>query len=350
MKTQLLEDIGENASLSLAPATTGGNPKAGKEVQTLAPAGNTEPAGEPPISTTQQPVQRPAPLELHSVFEEIAALEAQFVPPAQQHEPGIAPAEPRHEISTSPAEPLLKPAAPPAEPTPVPDAMQSPTVPQDPLFDFTLPSPAYQAADPFTRPPTGLTRSRQRYLLWGACVLSGALLILGGRWLYQERNDAGALALIAGEAKEVPQAVAPAVPASRPLPAVPPLVLLEPDPSPATRLEPTLPSTAGRVEPQAPPKPDAVAEQEPASPLPTPSSRRTREQSAAAAEPARERSKREPVRQPVRASAIGTERPSGQDTTMTATLKACREHGYGAAECVKRACSLTRYGFACRGR
>lgn len=378
MKTQLLEDIGQNAGVSLAPVNIAGIPKADKKVQTLAPA------GEPP-----------APLELHSVFEEIAALEAQLVPPGLQHEPSIAPAEPPNEIPGSPAAPLhklavppaarlLRPVArpaeplhqaaiPPAEPTLVPDPMQSPTVPRDPLFDFTPPAPAYQAADPFTRPPAVLTRSRQRYLLWGACVLSGVLLILGGRSVYQERNDAGALALIADEAKTEPQAakavkraaisasesnqapdgdvtMAPAVPASRPSPGVPPLVLLEPDPSTATRPEPPPPSVTDRAEPRTPPRPEPVAEQAPASPSPKPSSQKARVQSDAAAKPAREASKRESVRQYVRAPAIVAKSPSGQDTSMTATLKACRERGYGAAQCVKQGCSMTTYGFVCRGR
>jgi hypothetical protein len=242
------------------------------------------------------------------------------------------------------------------------------------LFDFTPISPAQQAADPFTRTPTGLTRSRKRYLLWAACVLSGALLVQGGRWLYQERNDAGSLAHTAEEAREKPQvdtavkrAMAPqeltpgpgsapsgtpAVPARRPLPNVPPLVMLEPE-STDTELEQTPPSVAGRVERQTAPKPDPVAEQAPAAPLPKQSSRTVRKQSEAAARPATERVKRDSARQVARASVIEAERPAARDTrdtTMAATLKACREHGYHAAQCVKRGCEVTQYGFVCRGR
>jgi hypothetical protein len=296
------------------------------------------------------------------------------VAPTRQHEPVIAAAEPQHALPAPPVEPLHKPAVSPAEPTLAPSPTQTGTAPQDPLFDFTPPSPAHQAADPFTRAPTGPTRSRQRYLLWGACLLSAALLIQGGRWLYQERNDAGSLALGANQATEKPraeqamkrQAIAakesglepggdvpatPAVSASRPLPAAPPpLVMLEPDPPAATGLEHRRPSVAGGVERRTPPRPEPVAQHGPVPPLPKPSSRMAHEQSKAAAERPREGRERKPVRQIARASAIRTEEPSVRETAMEATLRACREHGYHAAQCIKRACSVTEYGFVCRGR
>jgi hypothetical protein len=205
-------------------------------------------------------------------------------------------------------------------------------------------------------------------------VLSGALLIQGGRWLYQERHDTGALALIAAEAKEAsrvdepvlqravaarestlePDAgvrVPPAVPASSPVPAAPPpLVMLEPDPPAAIKTDQPASAVASRVERRMAPARKHAAQQEPASPLPKRSSRVARKPSDAAVEPAKERGKRTPVRQLARASAVGTERPSERDTSMAATLRACREHGYHATQCIKRGCSVTAYGFACRGR
>jgi hypothetical protein len=468
MKTQLLEDIAENTPLSFAPSKIVGDSKANKEVHKTAPPQNAEPAKSrsapgvwrqkpaeaPPLSPPEQPDHQPTPVELNTVFEEIAALEAQFVPPSRQpapaiapvepsHEsapaepvrkpavpqaatlaphseiaaleaqivppsqqpaPAIAPVEPSHEPPPARAEPVRKPAVPPAatlapnwkiaaleaqfvpprqqpapaiapveprhEPPPAPAepvrkpavplaaatlssiSTQGPAAPRDPLFDLT-PWSAPQTTDPFTPAPTGLTRSRQRYLLLAAGVLSGVLLILGGQWFYQERNDAQALALVANQTKEKPQtdktmeqpAVAAkelepepdsrtrptsAAPASEPAPAPPPLVMLE-------------------REPVAEPEP--VAERAPATPLPKPSSsRRAREQSGAAVGPARKKSEREPVRQVARASGVAAEKPPARDSSMDATLKACRERGYDAAQCVKRACSMTRYGFVCRGR
>jgi hypothetical protein len=84
--------------------------------------------------------------------------------------------------------------------------------------------------------------------------------------------------------------------------------------------------------------------------LPKPALRKAQAPSRTAAEPAKEKRKREPVRQLAQASAVAPGRPAEPDTSMEALLKACREHGYHATQCVRRGCSLTQYGFACRGR
>ena len=176
-------------------------------------------------------------------------------------------------------------------------------------------------------------------MLWGSCVLLGALLIQAGWWLYEQHKDAGSLALVADELKAEPQlekavkrrthgakefmlgpdgevGVAPAVPVSSPSPsprasqAVPPLVLLDPEP---------------------------VAQPAHAAPLPKPVHRS--ERLVATSKPVR--AKVEPVPQ--------RENKAEPESTMSATLKACREHGYHAAQCVERKCSVTKYGFVCRG-
>jgi len=305
------------------------------------------------------------------------------MPPGQQHEPGSAAAGPEHALPASPAESprqpdiplaesLHRPAIPPAEARPAPHPAHSAAAPQELRFDFTPPPQARQAANPFTPAPT---RSRQRYLVWTACLFSGALLVLGGRWLYQERNDARSLALIADEARAQPRSarvdtaakppamaaqgtapepeeaarVAPAMPASRPSPAVPPLVMLEPEPPAARPPEQPSPSASQTVPPVTPP-PELAKEQGAAAPSPKPSSRTARARSDAVARPAKEKAKREPPRQLARASAPAKERPPARDTSMAATLKACREHGYHATQCIKQDCSVTQYGFVCRGQ
>jgi hypothetical protein len=391
MKTQLLEDIGQSTTLFLAPSNIAGNPEVANEVLTLAPAGKAQPsrpryalgvwrharAAEAQVSTTQQSDQQPPPLDLNNVFEELAALEAQYVPPLRQHEPAMAPAGLQHALPASPAELLHEPAIPPAGPTLGPDPTDTATTPRDPVFDFTLPAPELPAAkNPFTRPPAGATRSRQRYFLWGACLLSCALLVLGGRWLYQERKDDGSFALSANDAKgksQVDKAVQgpaiaaqastpgsagdarlkstePAEPAPRPASSVPPLVYLEADPPPPAKAGQPASRVAAQAKPRTAPKPAPAADQGPASPLPKRSPQKARERSEAAARRATAKVERAPARQLARASAVGTGTQSGQDTSKEATLKACREHGYQAAQCIKRACSVTEYGFVCRGR
>lgn len=329
MKTQLLEDIGQSATLSLVPSGRVSDSAADKEPHNIAPAPaatpakprsasgvwRQKPAGEAMVLATQQADQQSA--------EPIAAVEAQPVLPGPVHEEAI----------------------PPAEPTPAANA--SP----DPLFDFTPGVPTTPAPD-LVRRETWFERSGPRFLLWGACVLAGALFIQAGLWLYEERKDASALALVAGELKAEPQVdkavdkavgkavkqrtiaakefvldpdgemrVMPAAPASSPTPPprtaprVPPLVLLEPAPATDTKVAPK----AVRERLQEPSKPERVAQ-------------------------------RAPERQLARTPVMPAERKTEQDAAMAATLKACRENGYHAAQCVKHRCSMTRYGFVCRGK
>ena len=357
MKTQLLEDIGQSAPLSLTPTLVVGNSTAAKAVpepvaQEKPPARaragrgvwRQKPADEPAPAPAHVPDPQPTPLDLHDVFDEIAALEAQYVHPERQDVPGIAPAV---------FEELAPPPAAPAPP--------------EPVFDFTPPAPARQSDNPFA--PAAPTRSRQRYLLWGAGLLATSLLLLGGRWVVQERSDSAALARITDAASPKPfiaNAVPPPVPApmkitaapveavatpTLPPSSVPPLVMLEPDP-PAAKPEPR-PAPAPAPDKVARPKPrklDAAPKQATASSLPKRASRPARTPPHAASKPATKTAAREPVRQLARASAIERERAAGPEMSVAATLKACRERGYHATQCVKRGCSVTEYGFACRGR
>jgi len=126
--------------------------------------------------------------------------------------------------------------------------------------------------------------------------------------------------------------------------------MLEPDPPPVVKPEPLPTLAAAKRAPVTAPKTVRAAKQAAATPLPKPSIRKMRERSVAPAAPAKERRQRDPVRQVARASTAGTERASTPDDPMAARLKACREHGYHAAQCIKRQCSVGTYGFACRGR
>jgi len=365
MKTQLLEDIGENAPLSLTPPVKAGQPITGSTTQNLPPERSA-----PAVADTPQPAQAAAPdLDLDSVFDEIAALEAQYVAPVPNHEPVLEPTEPAR---SAPDDALpLKPAMAPAGSAPSLDPAHGATVPRDPVFDFTLPLPEPQAAGPqaaapFTPAPNWSARPRRRPLLWVAGLLSAALLVGGGWWLYEEHQLAGSLALVADGAKEtvvVPTAVEestvgtnhmdaapPAAPASNPAPAVPPLVMLEPEAPAAAKAEPSPQAPAEQEQAGTASGSEADAARSAAFPLPKSLSRAAREEAAASAKTAPRKARPEPVRQLARASAVQAERPATGEGAMTALLRACREHGYHAAQCVKQGCSLTQYGFACRGR
>lgn len=351
MKTQLLEDIGQSTTLHLVPSGGVSNSRSHKGGQDLGQARaatpirprsaagvwRQKPADEPVVLATHQLDQQPLP-DAPTLSELIAAVEAQLMLSQPVHEAAI----------------------PPAEPTPAVSATQSEPAPQDPVPDFIPPSSTPPAPDLFRREPSWFERSGRRYLMWGSCVLAGALVIQAGLWFYDERKEASALALVADELKADPQVdkvrTAPTEPASLPgpvprtAPTVAPLVLLQPEPKAGTKVEPTAALAADRKELQAPPKPEQSAEQTPAAPLPKGDGQTEREQLVAAATPEQARVERAPDRQLARPPLAQAERKTDTASPMAATLKACREHGYDAAQCVKRACSVTKYGFFCRGK
>lgn len=351
--------------------------------------------------------------ELDRLVEELAALEAQLAPPGERQEPALAPAAIGAEPAIPSLAPTPQPATHPSEPDPMPMPLRGAAAPREPSFDFTPPTrqsaepfiaeplaaqPSLTeapAAEPFTPAARGSWRAGPRYLAWAACLLAAVLLVVGGRWWYQERRDAGALAAIAGATKEEPRpvqglaspapvaqesareagvdaAAAPPTAARRPSTPVPPLVMLEEQPGvPVKREQPAQAAAAVQAPsaapaPAAPVKPAAVVKEAPpaSSPKPksqtppkpkaqTPAKPKTQtppKPSRAAAVPAKETRQREPVRQVARASAAPKEAPLGAEDSLSETLKACRAHGYHATQCIKQGCSMTKYGFACRGR
>ena len=368
MKTQLLEDIGQSATLSLVPSGRVSNStshdvvhdvaQSRAVVQDIAHARPATPArprsasgvwrqkpDREPIVPAIQPPDPPQPLEELPAIEPITAVAPLHV---------LAPLVNDAPVSS-------------AEPTLGESATQNVLAPSGPVFDFTQPSPITSAPDVFKREPTWLERSGSRYLLRGSCALAGALVIGGGLWLYEDRKAASALALVADEMKAEPPVdkavnrraiavkeftlgpdgevqVAPPARAStagtlsQTALAVPPLVLLESKPAPDVPVQPT----AAVKEPSPLPKPERVVQQAPPAPLPKRVRQAEREQIVAATKPVRARVERAPV--------IRAETKLAADAGMAATLKACKAYGYNAAQCVKRACSVTKYGFVCRGR
>lgn len=380
MKTQLLEDIGQSATLSLVPSGRVSNSTSHdvvhdiaqsrsvvQEIAQVRPATLARPRSASGVwrqkpnreaaVTAIQPPDHPQPLEEPPSIEPIAAVAALHVLPPLSHDAPLSSAEPTLGES----------------------AMQSELAPSGPVFDFTQPSPTTLVPDVFKREPTWVERTGSRYLLWGSCALAGALVIGGGLWLYEERKATSALALVADELKAEPPVdkavkrraiavkeftlgadgevqVAPAarVTSAGPLPTtaptVPPLVLLASKPAPDISVEPAAAVELAKRELQAAPKPVRGAQQAPPAPLPRRVRQAEREPIVAAARPVRARADRAPDRQLARAPVIQAATKLGADAGMAATLKACRAYGYNAAQCVKRACSMTKYGFVCRGK
>ncbi len=356
MKTQLLEDIGLSAPLSpVPPGRAPSEPDSGapqlaqspdeRRARPRAAAGvwRQKPAGEPDPVVDQAAVQHreaPRPPEQAAAAEKV-----QVAPPPHTYE-AVVPAR---------------------GPTFSWDPVQSDHAAHDPLFDFTPPSPASPAPDLFQREPSWFQRSGRRCLLWGAGVVAGALAIQGGLWLSQERTDASSLALVVDESKAEPQIdhavrrramvakeftlgsdgevqvtrVAPPAFERSAAPKVPPLVLLEPETGAAGTVETADAAVAAAPGVQAAPKSEPAA-----APAPPPARSRTTERAQAASAP---RPVRTQVKPTVRETVSQREIKTAPGALSAETLKACREHGYHAAQCVKRACSVTKYGFVCRG-
>jgi hypothetical protein len=328
MKTQLLEDIGESATLSLEPSGKVSNFGIQKGRQAIA------------HESAAAPVRPRAAFGVWRQKPEGEPVAIATPPPDQPPPPAVV-------------------ALPDFEPTFAANAAHSDPAPQGPQFDFTLPPLTTPAPDLPKREPGWFERSGRRYLLWGSCVLAGALVIQAAWWLYDERQDAGAQALVADEVKVAPQLpkaakrrafvakeftlapdgavqVAP-VASPRPAPTIPPLVLLKPEPPADTRL-------------QAPRQPQPVVEQAPAAPPPNALHRAARQQQVPISRPARAKAERVPERRLASEPAAPAEKKPAPESAASATLNACKAHGYTAAQCVKQACSVTKYGFVCRGK
>jgi hypothetical protein len=294
MKTQLLEDIGQSATLSLEHSGKVANAESRPVEQVTA---------QPPPA---KPVKPRAAFGVWRQKPESEPVALVTPPPSYQAPPEQAPPPPLYE-----------------------------PFPQGPVFDFTLPSPTAPAPEQMKDEPSRLQRSGRRYLLWGSCVLASALVVQVGWWLYGEQKNSTELALVADEFKDEPQfnkavkrratsakeftlgpdgevQVAPAAtpaPVPKPSQPVPPLVLLEPEPVVEKMAETVVAAVPIRKKVHVAPKPAPVEEQ-----LHT-----------------------------------AAEKKAESESAMAATLKACREHGYHPAQCVKRGCSVTKFGFVCRG-
>ena len=359
MKTQLLEDIGQSATVTLVPAAKVSHSNSHSGVHDTAqsraatqvtprsasgvwrqkpPAKPDEPVPQTLFQAPPPPLQPPPPppQAASPVTEPVAMSEQPEVPPQSPKRNGTFKAEPTLGANDIFGEP---------------DA-------RDPLFDFLPPLASTPASGISKRQQSWFERSGKRYLLWGTSVLTLALIVLAGLWLYEQGEDASAMAVVADESKadphfdkvvkrsapvakeftlgpdgEVRVTQSPALATPRTSPAVPPLVLLKPEeaPAPSVKAQPT-------------------ADKAPPALLPEPVQKAEREQPVNAPKPPRSTQERVPARPSVREPVAAAEKNSASEATPAENLKACKAYGYSAAQCVKQACSVTKYGFVCRGK
>lgn len=363
MKTQLLEDIGQSVASSRVSS--------GK---------NSSFAPEKVASDAHRPIRTRAsvPRTATGVWRQKPAVMPGVVAvPADRQAAPLQ--EPDGPVASDPPGAAPEPAAPAQERATLPYEHTFGTEPADgaaakpdPLFDFAPRPRLFEEPNSSATQLGWFRRSGSRYVMLGACGLSAALVAAGGWWLHAQRKDAGSLALVANEFKPELQSeravrrrlaakeftigangevsvgnTAPALaapPLARPSSPVPPLVLLPPEPVPGSKTEAVAGVVPERDELAIAPKPEAIADEAPAPPP-----KRVRRSVPAQADPVAKQA-RTPARQFARAPLTPSTRTLAPDSTMAATLKACRAHGYHATQCIKRACSVTKFGFVCRGK
>lgn len=286
-------------------------------------------------------------------------------------------------------------------PPPRPQAAQPRAVPRDPPPPIPPVPPTPPAGDPMheaaipdwlgerLREDAAREERAQWSSLWkrrlATWSMAGGLLAIvaaGGLWVYEDSRVDGALGVVAQTSPEQP--APPPVHALTPAPvaeAAPPSAALLPAPSPAPDPAP-LPSPASPSVPESAPVVPAQAAIAPAEP-PLPAAagaaaaftagaaaarsdadasaaaraaQATESRSAARGERKAQSARRNAARRQV-AQADKPRRPAPAPVPAEPsprqrreeTLMQCRAHGYDQRQCDRRGCTMTPYGFACRG-
>jgi hypothetical protein len=251
--------------------------------------------------------------------------------------------------------------APPATPPPAPSSSPSPSRP--------APSPTETRPLGATAPHTGSITDipgwlserlredaerderaewrgqwQRRAVTWSMGISLLAIVAAGGLWLYEDSRVDGALGVVAHTTPE-PQPQPAPLPVKLPVDSRPvdnPSVLSAmPDPAPRTPSPEPASIAVAEPLPSEPPIVPVRASAEP--PVPA---------AAAPASPAqpKPRERRRTGQAPL-TSASTADKTSGLSGRQRReeTLMQCRAHGYDQRQCERKNCSMTRYGFACKG-
>ncbi|WP_075791433.1 hypothetical protein [Massilia putida] len=368
MKTQLLQDFQESGSAEAAPKPAEAAPK----------------SADPPPAPARPP--RPAVWHGPGARRDLAGAAVQRADPgAMQRAPdtparglGVAiEAWAERAAQHRPTPPQQRPPAPPptdeatvpgeqARPRHVPPPRPSgPAAPESRIDPGsgpgTIPRPgrpeaeaeadwlAARLRDDAARDGTPAWGSvwKRRLVTWSIAGGLLAAIAAGGLWLYEENRVDGALVVVAntspapvaasgaqafptGSAAAVPAAPAPTAPVAaetvKPLPEPEIAAAAVPAPAPAA---------------ETPPPDDASRTVVPVDVNPP---RRTSRPASSARKRAAAKARRAQAREEPPVAATPSPRQRREETLMQ-----CRAHGYDERQCIERACTMTRYGLACKG-
>ncbi|KQV40232.1 hypothetical protein [Massilia sp. Root335] len=300
------------------------------------------PASAPPQAT--QPPQTAAP-----------AQEATLPGQHARHRPvpSVAPAETR-ETPAAPAPGNHVPPRRPPEPHVDPGTIPRPVQPE---AEADWLAARMRAEASLRETPAWSSMWTRRLVTWSIAGGLLAGLAAGGLWLYEENRVDGALVVVANTTPTPTPAPAPPVAASgaqafaagapaaaadvvRPIPAPPEPEVgnapLQPAPAPE-------PATAAAVPHPAAAGP-ATADVEP----PRRAPRHAASARKRAVAKVRHAEARDETRDETRDRAPAALTPSPRERREE-TLMQCRAHGYDERQCFQHACTMTRYGFVCKG-
>jgi hypothetical protein len=346
MKTQLLQDFQESGSAPAAPAPTPAPAPPSPPVPPRRPAvwhgpgSQRAEAGAAAQRADPGPMQRAPEVSARGKGVAIEALADRI---AQQRTARPAPPPPVADATLPGSEARQPPAPPrPSEPPPPPPPADHIPPPRAEAGPGTIPRPvepdieaewlaarlreeaAARAA------PAWSSLWKRRLVTWSIAGGLLAALAAGGLWLYEENRVEDALVVVANTSPAVPpppvQAFAAGAPASAPA-------------QPAVAPEPVKPLPEPAPEPVA-----ASVDVKPPPPVDVSPPRRTPRAGSAAKKRSTAKARRPavPAAPPVPANPSPRER-------REETLMQCRAHGYDARQCIERACTMTRYGLACKG-
>jgi hypothetical protein len=184
---------------------------------------------------------------------------------------------------------------------------------------------------------------KRRLVTWSIAGGLLAALAAGGLWLYEENRVDGALVVVANTspapvaaasgAQSFPTGSAAAVPAAPPPPAAADTV---------KPLPPAEPNVAAVPAPVA--ETPLAADARTVVPVDVDTPRRTSRHASIARKRTAAKARHAQVQDEPPAAAVPSPRERREETLMQ-----CRAHGYDERQCIQRACTMTRYGLACKG-
>ena len=284
---------------------------------------------------------------------------------------------PREAPRTAPLQGTCGPEAPSpaAEPAPPPSPPPAPAEFEGFAFGFD----SMDALPSYAAPrKSWIDRWARKVAAATMVVIAAILLAVVGAWFYRESMDARSMVVLAKQA--IPERTGPAVPsvaagtsaalatksattngiaASQTAASTAPASTAPgPAPGPETKPEPAeaLPPSSASAATPGGKEPAAEPARATNAPLPEPPARKEGDKAATARlarAPAgtagNNRDNRDSEKRGPDTVAARNEAATEKRNKLAETLKQCRVAGYHEAQCLKRGCSMTRYGLACRG-